>query len=132
MAQKIIISKSGFNVLTETNAKNLIFSSDLNHLKNKTAGSFTETIAAGGSYTETVAHGLGLVHPLCMAYFRESGGSDWFIALTEFGVNFQDRKNTEFSVEIYTDTTNVYIKARNNYASSKTIQVQYEIFYENA
>ena len=132
MAQKIVITKAGFNALTETDPKNFIFSSDLNHLKNAIAGTFTETIAAGGSYTKTVAHGLGSVHPLCMAYFRDTSGSTWLIALTEFGVNALDRISTEFSVEIYTDTTNVYIKVRNNYASSKTIEVQYEIFYENA
>lgn len=132
MSQKIVISKVGYNVLTETDPNNLIFSSDFNHLKNKLFGSFTQTISAGSSYTETIAHGLGSVHPLCMAYFRDTSTSNWLIALTEFGVNFSDRKSTEFSVEIYTDTTNVYIKARNNYASSKTIEVQYEIFYENA
>jgi len=125
------IAKAGFDALT-ADPKDLIFDSTLNHLKNKIAGSFTQTLAAGATYTETVAHGLGSVHPLCMAYFRDTSTSNWLIALTEFGVNFSDRKSTEFSVEIYTDTTNVYIKAKNNYASSKTIEVQYEIFYENA
>lgn len=132
MAQKIIITKAGFNALTETDPKNFIFSSDLNHLKNKIASSFTETIASGGDFTATIAHGLGSVHPLCMAYFRESGGSNWHIAMTNFGVAFGDRKSTEFHVEIYSDTTNVYIKVINGYSSSKTIEVQYEIFYENA
>ena len=125
------IAKPGFDPLT-ADSKDLIFDSTLNHLKNKIAGSFTQTIVSGGSYTETIAHGLGSVHPLCMAYFRDTSTSNWLVALTEFGVNFSDRKSTEFSVEIYSDTTNVYIKARNNYASSKEIEVQYEIFYENA
>src|SRR3990167_4624758 len=116
MAQKIIISKAGFNALTESDQKNLIFSSDLNHLKNKIAGSFTQTIAAGGSYTETVPHGLGAVHPLCMAYFRDTSTSNWLITMADFGVSFSDRKSTEFAVEIYSDTTNVYIKVRNFYA----------------
>jgi len=132
MTNVLKIAKPGFNSLTETNPKNLIFDSSLNHLKNKIAGSFTQTIAAGGNYTETVAHGLGSVHPLCMAYFRDTSTNNWLIALTEFGVNSSDRKSTEFSVEIFTDTTNVKIKVINNFATSKTIEVQYEIFYENA
>ncbi len=84
------IAKVGFDALT-ADPKDLIFDSELNHLKNKIAGSFTQTIAAGGTYTETVAHGLGSVHPLCMAYFRDTSTSNWLIALTEFGVNALDR-----------------------------------------
>ena len=125
------IAKPGFDPIT-ADPKDLIFDSTLNHLKNKLAGSFTQTIASTGTYTETIAHGLGSVHPLCMAYFRDTSTDNWLIVLTEFGVNAIDRKTTEFSVEIYTGTTNVYIKVKNNYASSKTIEVQYEIFYENA
>jgi len=132
MAQKIVITKATFNALTETDPKNFIFTSDLNHLKTKITGSFTQAINAGATYTKTEAHGLGAVNPLCMAYFRNTATSNWLIVLTEFGLSGQDRKSTEFSVEIYTDTTNIYIKVYNNYATQQTIEVQYEIFYENA
>ncbi len=131
MSDKIIITKAGFNALTETDDKNKIFDSELNHLKNKFAGSFTQTLASNASYTGTLAHGMS-GRPLCMAYFRESGGSQWSIASTEFGLSFPDRKSTEFSVDIYIDAANVYIKARNYYSTTKTIEVQYEVFYENA
>lgn len=127
----IKIAKSGFDALT-ADPKDLIFDSTLNHLKNKIAGSFTQSINAGATHTVTVAHGLGSVHPLCMAYFRDTSTNNWLVALTEFGVNALDRKSTELSVEIYTDTTNVYVKVYNNYATTKTVEVQYEIFYENA
>lgn len=132
MVQKIIVSKAGFNALTEADQKNLIFSSDLNHLKNKIAGSFTETLAAGATHTETVAHGLGAVHPLCMAYFRDTSTNNWLIVMTTVVTPATDRKSTEFSVEIYIDTTNVYIRVQNGYSTTKTIEVQHEIFYENA
>jgi len=125
------IAKPGFDPLT-ADSKDLIFDSTLNHLKNKIAGSFTQTLSASATYTKIVAHGLGSVHPLSMAYFRDTSTSNWLIAMTDFGVNFSDRKSTEFAVEIYTDTTSVYIKAYNFYATSKEIEVQYEIFYENA
>ena len=77
MTQKIIISKAGYNILTETNVNNLIFSSDYNTLKYATTG----TINVTGNYADyyhtvaavppffpatywnraeaTVAHGLG-------------------------------------------------------------------------
>lgn len=125
------IAKRGYDVLT-TDQKNLIFDSTLNHLKNKLAGSFTQTIASGGNYTETVAHGLTGVHPLCMAYFRDTSTNNWLISGSNHGTPNVNRKSTSFEVEIYTDTTNVYVKVLNNYGTSKTIEVQYEIFYENA
>lgn len=134
MAFKIKISKPNFNVLAETNPKNLIFDSDLNHLKNKIASSFTTTLASGGSFTQTVAHGLGAVRPLAMAFFRDTAGSDWFISFNENfpGGGGELRKSTSIQCELYTDTTNVYIKVTNNSGVSKTVEVQYEIFYENA
>lgn len=132
MAQKLMIAKPGYTVSEDLDDKNKVYDSDLNHLKNKTASSFTETLSAGSTHTETIPHGLTSVRPLCMAYFRDTSTSNWLIALTEFGVNWEDRLSTELSVEIYTDTTNVYIKVYNNYASQKTVEVQYEIFYENA
>ena len=131
MAQKIVISKPTFNALTESDANNLIFSSDFNHLKNKTSGSFTQTVNNGLTYTKTIAHGLGSVHPLCMAYFRETANSTWYIVSADFGVS-PARQLSPLGVEIYTDTTNVYVKIHNGSGSNKTIEVQYEVFYENA
>lgn len=123
------IAKPGFDPLT-ADSKDLIFDSTLNHLKNKLAGSFSQTLSAGSDYTETVAHGLS-GHPLCMAYFRDTSTSNWLIAMTNLDLAFTNRKSTQIMCEIYSNTTNVYVKIINNYASSKTIEVQYEIFYEN-
>ena len=130
MTNVLKIAKPGFDPLT-ADPKDLIFDSTLNHLKNKIAGSFTQTIAAFSSYTETVAHGLGAVHPLCMAYFRDTSNNNWLISLAVKISSPPGRKSSLLNCEIYTDTTNVYVKAINNNASSKTIEVQYEIFYEN-
>lgn len=131
MSSKVVISKSGFNVLTETDPNNLIFSSDFNHLKNKLSGDFTEVVANSATFIKTVAHGLSSVHPLCMAYFRDTASSNWYVASADFGVSL-GRQLAPVEVELYTDDTNVYIKIYNNSGSSKTVQVQYEIFYESA
>lgn len=128
----IKIAKPGFNVETEDDPNNLVFDSRLNHLKNKLAGSFTQTVANGATYTKTVAHGLTGKHPLCMAYFRDTSASNWYITMSTYVTPFLNRKSIGLHVEIYSDTTNVYIKVRNSSGSSKEVEVQYEIFYENA
>lgn len=120
------------DVLNSETPTDFVLESTFNHLKDKIDGSFTQTINAAGTYTATIAHGLTGKRPLAMAYFRDTSSNRWFIAMTHFGVAFSDRKSTEFHVEVYTDTTNVYINVVNGYASQKTIEVQYEIFYENA
>ncbi len=64
MTQKIIISKAGYNVLTETDSNNLIFSSDYNTLKYHTSGSFSIDIDINNTDTtevESIAHNLGYV-----------------------------------------------------------------------
>lgn len=63
MAYKIKISKSGFNVLTETNPNNLRFSSDYNTLKYYLNGTVNVDVYFDTegyySFTEEITHGLG-------------------------------------------------------------------------
>jgi hypothetical protein len=49
MTQKIVISKSGFNALTESDPNDLVFSSEYNTLKYDISGSIRITIPANGS-----------------------------------------------------------------------------------
>ena len=122
------IAKPGFDPLT-ADPKNLIFDSELNTLKNKLSGSFTESLSAFETFTQTIAHGLS-GRPLCMAYYRDTANSNWYIVGTTFGVSFEQRIGLAAHAEIYIDATNVYIKLANN-ATPRTVEVQYEIFYEN-
>lgn len=73
MAFKINITKAGYNVLTETNPDNLIFSSDYNTFKYAAAGVINFTIAAGGaSATEyTLNHNFGYI-PVAQAYYTDN------------------------------------------------------------
>lgn len=72
MAQKIVVSKAGYNALTETSIDNLVFSSDYNTLKYSLAnGSKTVNVvtSASGYYSfqEEITHGLGY-KPFFKAY----------------------------------------------------------------
>ena len=79
MAFKINITKAGYNVLTETNPDNLIFSSDYNTFKYAAAGTVTFTIAAGGaSATEyTLTHSFGYI-PVAQAYYTDNTLSKYY------------------------------------------------------
>lgn len=122
------IAKPGFDPIT-ADPKNLIFDSTLNTLKNKLAGNYSQSLGSLGTHTQTIAHGL-IGKPLCMAYYRDTANSNWYIVGTTFGVSFEQRIGLACHAEIYVDNTNVYIKLVNN-ATPRTIEVKYEIFYEN-
>lgn len=122
MGYKLAISKKGYDVLTETDAKNFIFDSTLNHLKTAAGGNFQQT----GSDTVTVAHGLGY-RPLVVAYFFDtSDTTKYYIALSGAPSVSPARESAPANVSVYVDTTYVYFKV----SSTITIEVQYEIFYE--
>lgn len=76
MTYKIAVSKAGYNVLTETDSNNLIFSSSYNTLKYATSGSSTVTVPSNENpFTQEnviVTHNLGYV-PFFVAFMKESG-----------------------------------------------------------
>ena len=63
MSYKIAISKPGYNVLTETDPNNLIFSSDYGTLKYFTSGSLTISVSVAAntqySVSNSIVHNLG-------------------------------------------------------------------------
>lgn len=71
MSQKIVISKSAFNVLTETDARNLVFSSDYASLKYYVEGSVNVS-GGDGVTTVEVNHSLGYI-PFFAAYIGVLG-----------------------------------------------------------
>jgi hypothetical protein len=129
MTQKMIVVKRGYDVLNETNPKNFIFDSDLNHLKTSSSGSFQRTVTSGNSTTVSVLHGLPY-KPMAIAYFRSITNNNWFITMTQVEPT-NSRTGINCNVELYTDLTKIYFKI-NNYdgSNSFTIEVKYEIFYE--
>jgi len=129
MAQKIVITKAGFNALTESDNRNKIFDSDLNHLKTAQSGTMSLAPAANSTVPGTATHSLGY-RPLVMAYFRTSDDANkWYISMTQPEIT-QPRELTDLNVEIISGTTDVVFNALNDTASAGTVDIQYEIFYE--
>lgn len=128
MPTKIKISKSGYEVIEENNPNNLIFDSSLNHLKTKTAGSFTQSVADTDTYTKTITHGL-TYKPLVMAFWRDTANSRWFITSADPEQTI-GRYSIGANCSLYVDDTFVYIKIWNYTGSTVTFEVRYEIFYE--
>lgn len=60
MTQIALVSKPGYDALTETDPNNLTFSSDYNTLKYYDSGTINVTVA-GTTAEGTVSHGLGYV-----------------------------------------------------------------------
>jgi hypothetical protein len=131
MTYVLKITKPTYDVLTETDARNFIFNSDLNHLKTYGSINFQRTVTAGNSTIVTVAHGLGY-KPLVLAYFRSTANSNWFITMTQVEAT-SSRLGLNCNVELYVDSTYVYFKINNYDASATfTIEVKAEVFFEGS
>lgn len=78
MAYKIVISKVGYNVLTETDPNNLIFSSDYNTLKYYASGLLNLTFTGNGAIDQStyVTHNLGY-EPYFEAYVKDNYMAKW-------------------------------------------------------
>lgn len=128
MAQKIIITKKGYDAVDESAQKNLIFDSALNHLKTALSGSKELTAEANATASHSFDHGLA-IRPLVVAYFRDTSDTKWYVTMTQVEVT-SVRKSTWLNVHVYVDTTKVYFLVINRTASQKTVEIQYEVFFE--
>src|SRR6266542_550448 len=101
---KLIIAKSGFNALTETDPNNLIFSSDYNTLKYYLSGNTTVnwTDDAGVSIV-TVAHNLGYI-PFFIAYVQFAGSTTLYAVVPD---NQQTAAGRNYRA-VYADEINLY------------------------
>jgi hypothetical protein len=142
---KIIIAKTGFNVLTETDPNNLNFSSDYNTLKYYLSSGFTQSINFANFYNSesnppfgtwyyhsketVVAHNLGYV-PFFVAYVKGFGGADKYNMCPG---TFSDFLYFTYA-QAYADSNNLYFRTeiRNDSNSGSTTQDYiYKIFKNN-
>lgn len=143
MAQKLVISKPNYNVLTETSPDNIIFSSDYDTLKYSILGTTTLTVnfaeyyysesagPFGDNYYSrkvvTIAHNLGYI-PFFVGYLLNYPSSGKDVQLPIYAADF-----TSFgAISCYADSTNIYFLY---YASnldvnsgSQTFDLKYRIF----
>ena len=136
MTNKIIIAKPGFNVLTETDPNNLIYSSDYDTLKYHLADLVTVTVDWSQYYhSETGGLGTFYYHRKVQAVSHGLSYSPHFVGYTtgiiaQMPLFFGD---AGFSVSdrIYADATNIYfVLDRINKSNSGTsdIDFRYRIF----
>ena len=128
MSYGIRVSKAGYDVVQETDPKNMIFDSDFNHLKTAGNGTLTKTVSSSSSSTTNVAHSLG-VRPLVLAYFREASDTKWYVCMAQPETT-QTRQYENYNVEVYVTTTNVTFNFVNSSGSSVDFELKYEYFYE--
>jgi len=127
MSQKIVITKAGFNALTETDPDNLIFSSDYATLKYYSSGTLSLSISSGDNEDETsVAHNLGY-KPFFVVFLEldfSLGAGDW--ACVPFNLDDTFVRST---VTASVDNTNLYVTAKTTDTFSDIdLNFRYKIF----
>lgn len=126
----MLITKPGFDVLTETDPKNMIFDSDLNHLKTAGYGTLVGTATAGGTTVVSVGHLLGY-QPLVLAYYHNLGTPDrWFQTTSIFPSTGITRLSTNDSVATFSGTSSIGFFYKNQAGVAGTVEILYEYFYE--
>lgn len=116
MAQKIIVSKSGYDAVTDTNPDHLVFSSDYNTLKYSLSnGSITLNVdtSNSGEYRveREITHGLGY-RPFFKAYVNPSFLNTAYLPAGMF--TFVDSNaNGAFSVSVDTQKMYFVVTGRN-------------------
>lgn len=130
MAYKLVISKPGYNVLTETDNNNLVFSSDYNTLKYYTNGSINVGVNVGEGYYQkfgTISHNLGY-KPFYLVY------GNW-VSWGPVGIFYVATSDYSIELTAGVDNNNLYVAASGFVVSgttaSYTAEFKYKIFKNN-
>lgn len=130
MSVRLAIVKEGFDVRSETDPKNYIFDASLNHLKTYASGTVSKSLTASSSSTEAVAHNLGY-RPLVLAYYKTSDASTkWSVPLSDTGNSVPFRLSMNANVTVIVDEDNIYFFIKNKSGATRTIDIEFEVFYE--
>lgn len=124
MKNKIVVAKSGYNALTETNANNLVYSSDYDTLKYHSTGSVNLTISGGNGETY-ITHSLGYVPFFAVYVNKLSPSNTWSMCpqtFNDFGFYLY--------LNAYATSSRIYFRAETASASN-TFNFYYKIFRNN-
>lgn len=121
MSITLRVSKEGYDVKSESDLDNLIFSSEYGTLKYHASGT-VEVSANGSDAEETVAHGLGYT-PFFITYANSPANTSRF-SMTP--IVFQDVSNYTY-IEGYADDTYLYFTIHTNSAVID-VDFYYKIF----
>lgn len=123
MSKKIVISKSGYNALTETDSNNLIYSSDYDSLKYHSSG--TVDVAVSGANAEgSVTHSLGYI-PFFVVYVNRFSGAS-ALRFNMCPGTFSSMFGTTIA-SAYADSTKLYFRVETSSATA-TYNFYYKIF----
>ena len=125
MSQKLRISKPGYNAITESDKRNLVFTSDLASLNYYAEGSVG--VSGGSGVTvQTIAHNLGYI-PFFTAFIGPLGvgGDTNDYCMCPF--IFADFSNS-FIGSVWADATNIYLSIDHDYPSTISVTFYYKIF----
>lgn len=126
MSRKIILAKSGFNALTETDPNNFIFHSDYNTFKIVAQGTLENQTVNADPTTFTLTHGKSYT-PNFYAFCLFPDGK---VALPdEIDYQYKDQVTDAygtFTCEV--DATNIYFHCTKKRASNFDIDIAYYIF----
>ena len=125
MSYKFVISKPGYNALTETNPDNLIFSSDYNTLKYYVNGSFAIDLNSGTEIEYSLEHGLGY-KPVFFAYLQ------WTDYDPNYFLNFSWADYIYYiHIHAFVDDNYLRIKVRQDQTRDLPGTIRYKIFKNN-
>ena len=132
MAEKIVVSKVGYDATTDTDPTHLIFSSDYNSPKTAQSGSISGTVSSGALGTVNVSHSLG-INPLCLSYYFDvAEPGKYRIVMSDPSNGAVNRVSTNLNVQMNVTTSTVQFIIINNKISTGTATMYYEIFYEGS
>jgi hypothetical protein len=122
MSKKLIITKSGYDALTNTNPDNEVFNSDYDTLKYNTSG-YVDLVVSGSNAETSIVHGLGYV-PFFTCYVNgfTPSGNEYHMTpglFAGFGVYA--------TAQSYADSNRLYFRVETNSATF-TFRFYYKVF----
>jgi hypothetical protein len=121
-------SVGGKSVIGNTNARELGYSTQYNTLKTFKQDTISYAVA-NGITTKTIHHGLDY-RPAFNVYYRDTLTGEVYQSST-FHQDGAAREDAEISVEAKSDNYNLTLRINNSNASSRNVDIFYEIFYED-
>jgi hypothetical protein len=136
MTHKLKISKPGYNVLTEINPDNLIFSSDYNTLKYETSGAvsvnYVQDPSAVTYYFGSIKHNLGYIPVFYVFVNKDTDLNSYYEPCPFYYGSFVMKRN----FYAYATTTHIYFVCQMYYSygsgiTNKNASFRYFIFKNN-
>ena len=125
MTSVLKISLAGYDSITDSDKRHMIFDSTYNTFKVVLSGTTSFSIANGATTTGSVAHGLSYI-PTFSAFLKVSGGTK---VIPIGGAIFTTTTTGYYSfLKAYADATNMNFTVKNTTGSSITVVVKYYLF----